>query len=346
MNEMTTTRTAEIVAAEIRALTATMLANVIEIGRRFCEAKSMIPHGEFGAWVEENTGYSQRTANNFMRLFDAYGDAQQSVFGAQTNSKTFANLPYSKALALLSVPENEREGFAEEVRANEISLRELQERIREREQALADAETALGEAQDDIAALNRKLNMADIEKQRTKNLLEEMKNRPTEVAVREPTAAELDEIVADRLKESEALHAKALEGADAERRKLAAELAQARQDAKAAKDKLKQAKADRDRAVETAKTQAAQDAKAAKAQAEEAARLAEQRATELQGKVEALEKQLAMADSAVTAFRLCFTEWQRLHGELEKHLANAPEAAREKLRTAMEKQMEAWRAET
>ena len=134
--DLTNTRTPEVIAAEVRALTATVLTNVIEIGRRFAEAKAMLPHGEFGAWLENSTGYSQRTANNFMRLFDAYGDQQASMFGANPNSQAFANLPYTKALALLSVPEEAREDFAREVDAESISLRELQEKIKERDEQL------------------------------------------------------------------------------------------------------------------------------------------------------------------------------------------------------------------
>jgi Rad3-related DNA helicase len=41
-------------------------------------------------------------------------------------------LPISKALALLSVPESEREDFAAEVGAETISVRELEARVRER----------------------------------------------------------------------------------------------------------------------------------------------------------------------------------------------------------------------
>ena len=92
MTELTTTRTPDVIAAEIRALTSTMLTSVIEIGRRFAEAKAMLPHGQFGPWLESSTGYSQRTANNYMRLFEEYGDSQGSLFGATVNSQAFANL--------------------------------------------------------------------------------------------------------------------------------------------------------------------------------------------------------------------------------------------------------------
>ena len=78
-------RTPDTIAAEIRALTASMLCNVLEIGRRMCEVKEMLPHGSFGDWIRENTGYSSSTANNFMRLFQEYGAEQGSLFGTETN---------------------------------------------------------------------------------------------------------------------------------------------------------------------------------------------------------------------------------------------------------------------
>ena len=99
---ITATRTPEIIAGEIRTFTASMLNNIIEIGRRMVEVKEMLPHGEFMGWVEENTGYSQSTANNFMRLFAEYGDRQGSLFGAEVNSQTFANLPLLSPCSFLS----------------------------------------------------------------------------------------------------------------------------------------------------------------------------------------------------------------------------------------------------
>lgn len=43
-----TTKTVEVVAAEINSLTESMLVNIVEIGRRMCEAKEMLPYGTFG----------------------------------------------------------------------------------------------------------------------------------------------------------------------------------------------------------------------------------------------------------------------------------------------------------
>ena len=137
MNEMVikATRTPEIIAGEIRTFTASMLNNVIEIGRRMVEVKELLPYGEFGKWITENTGYSSSTANNFMRLYQEYGADQGSLFGAEVDCQTFGKLSYSKALALLTVPKEERETVAVELDAEHLSTRELERAIRERDEA-------------------------------------------------------------------------------------------------------------------------------------------------------------------------------------------------------------------
>ena len=109
------------------------LMYAVEIGRRLTEAKEVLPHGEWGEWLKNEVEFSQRSANNFMKLFQEYGSEQLSFFSFNVNSQTFANLSYSKALALLAVPEEEREEFVQEVKAEDLSVRELQEAIKERD---------------------------------------------------------------------------------------------------------------------------------------------------------------------------------------------------------------------
>lgn len=43
-----TTKTVEMVAAEINSLTESMLGNIVEIGRLMCETKERLPYGTFG----------------------------------------------------------------------------------------------------------------------------------------------------------------------------------------------------------------------------------------------------------------------------------------------------------
>ena len=345
MNELTTTRTPEVIAAEIRTLTATMLSNVIEIGRRMAEAKAILPHGEFGQWLEKNTAYSQRTANNFMKLFDAYGDQQASLFGASTNSQTFANLPYSKALALLSVPEDEREAFAEEVRADEISLRELKAEIAKREEERDRAVEDLAAVKEDLKDVNVQLDEALETVGRYEGELDELKNRPVEVAVREPSKEELDAIVADRLRENDEKFAEALASAEEARLKVETELTKKQQDLKALKDKLKNAEADHRKALEQERAKAADAAKAEAEQTAQSLKKAESDAQNLRAELEATKKQLAMSDEAVTTFKVHFAAWQRDHAAMLEAMAKAPPELVANLRSAIRAQMDAWEKE-
>lgn len=115
MNELT--RTPETVGAEIRGLTAQAKQMTlwfgIEIGRRLCEVKEMIGHGEWLPYLKAQTEFSQSTASRFMTLYREYGAQQQTLFGAESNYPTLNNLSISNALRLLALPENERESFAE-----------------------------------------------------------------------------------------------------------------------------------------------------------------------------------------------------------------------------------------
>ena len=125
------------VTAEIRTLqdAARRMAieYSIEIGRKLVEAKSMVGHGEWTDYLREELGFSQSTANNHMRMFEAYGAEQISLTGATVKSQAFANLSYTQALALLALPsEEEREAFVARHDMAAMSTRELQEELRRR----------------------------------------------------------------------------------------------------------------------------------------------------------------------------------------------------------------------
>ena len=119
MNALTDVRSPDIIAAEIGVIKGqtrdAILRSSVEIGRRLVEAKALLPHGEWGNWLLESVDYSQSTANNLMRIYEEYG-----------NSQALGNLSYTKALALLGVPADEREQFATEHDAEHVSARELQ----------------------------------------------------------------------------------------------------------------------------------------------------------------------------------------------------------------------------
>lgn len=137
--EIQTSRTLDMVAAEINQIKDTtrkmVLNNSIEIGKRLCEAKLMVEHGEWGHWLDDSVDYSQDTASNLMKIYTEYGAAQGELWGASAKSETFSKLSYSKALVLLAVPAADREAFAEEVKAEDLSTRELAEAIKAKKEA-------------------------------------------------------------------------------------------------------------------------------------------------------------------------------------------------------------------
>ena len=144
-------RTAGAVALEIRTLQrqaqGIILSYAIEIGRRLEEAKAMLPHGEWGAWLKREVNYSPSAAQNFMKVYREYGDSQQSLFGGIPKSQTFGNLTFSKALSLLAIPdEEERAQFAAENDVEHMTTRELNEALKARNEAQEAAAAAQEEA--------------------------------------------------------------------------------------------------------------------------------------------------------------------------------------------------------
>lgn len=213
MTQLEIVRTVDMVAAEIRALTASMLSNVIEIGRRMCEAKEILPYGEFGKWIEDNTGYSVSTANNFMRLFREYGAAQGSLFGAEVECQTIGKLSYSKALALLTLPAAERESFAQENHVENMSIRELKKAIRERDKAqqrAAQAEQdregsalAMAQLQDKLEEAERRATDARRALDELAEENEQLRTRPADVAVQYQTDPAEIEAAAKKARDEE-----------------------------------------------------------------------------------------------------------------------------------------------
>ena len=64
-----------------------LLTGTIEIGKRLTEAKCLVRHGEWGNWLAERVNYSQRSANNFMKIYQEYGRN-----GLAEKSQALANL--------------------------------------------------------------------------------------------------------------------------------------------------------------------------------------------------------------------------------------------------------------
>jgi len=151
MNEMQTTRTPAMVAAEINLIKdqtrKLVLTNSILIGQKLKEAQLMVEHGQWGKWLAEEVEFSVSTANNLMRVYEEYGADQGVLFGSAAKSQALENLSYTQAVLLLGVPKEEREDFIKEAHVEEISTRELQAKVKEYKEAKEKAERRADEAE-------------------------------------------------------------------------------------------------------------------------------------------------------------------------------------------------------
>lgn len=141
---MTKVRDAEIIAAEISAIKEQtkrfILSASIEIGQRLTEAKDLVQHGEWSRWLLEKCEFSQRTADNLMRIYREYGNTE--IESGDPNSQTLANLTYSQAIALFAIPSDERADFAADHDIGSMSSRQLREAIQAKEKAEKEKEEA------------------------------------------------------------------------------------------------------------------------------------------------------------------------------------------------------------
>lgn len=318
MNEIQTQRTPDIIGAEIRGLTQQAKTMTlwfgIEIGRRLTEAKEMLEHGQWLAYLKEQTEFSRSSAGRLMTLYKKYGAAQTSLFGAEANYPTLNNLSISNALRLLAVPEDEREEFAAEHDVEHMSARELDELIKQRDEAeqraaraeeqvqqaadgAAKADEQYQKAKQELHLLREKLGNAEAQKAAAEKELSELRDRPVEVAVEVDEKAVEEAVTAARAKN------------DAEWAEKMAKVKNELSEAGLKAEKLK--------------------AKIKKAEEKAAASAAE---------LEKLKKSQTLSDPNTAVFKQIFEQVQedfnKLHGSLLKVKASDPDTA-EKLAAAV-----------
>lgn len=338
MSELMEMKTPEQLGAEIRlyvdAGRRISLLCGIEIGKRLVQAKEMLDHGEWMPWLERETEFSSSSAQRYMKLYEEYGASQQGLFGPETNSPTLGNLPISKAFALLSVPESDREAFAEEVDAEHISVRELEEKIKELRAGIdeerkrgdeairekLEAEELLKTHEELLKSQDASLASAKAQIDELTKINKELENKPVEVAVE---TVRDEQAIRDAAKEAKEKAEKAAK--------------------KKIEDLEKQLnKAENERAEAVRKAEAADQGAAKKAEA------AEKEAEKLRTQLEEARKQLKASDSDITAFGIRFNTLQNEFGymiaEYRKVAARDPETA-DKLHEAVRQLIEYFQKE-
>ena len=296
-------RNIEVVTSEIIMLRdqarSMAISYIIELGKRLKEAKAILQHGEWGEWLKNKVEFSQKTATDYMRIYEEYGMEQETLLPGGTNLQAISNLSYTK----------ERAEFIEENDVENLSTRELDKVIKERDEALRKAEEA-------------------------ERLTELVENEKARAELNEKEAAKSAQRVAELTENVTNLNQQLEKVKDAEK-KAKAKLKELKDNPTVPQetiDKLK-AEAEAEAAEKTAKEVEEKTAEAnemlRKAQAEkEAAELETKKALE---KAEKLEKQLRMQNPDAAEFTRLFEQLQNniinTNVALAKVKASDPELA-------------------
>lgn len=293
------TVTAEIVAISNQAAQMAYMS-MVEIGRRLVEAKALVDHGEWGDWLKNEVKFSQRTATNFMNIY------QRSTEG---NSQTFANLGYSQIVQLLALPDGELEEFTENHDVQSMSVRELKEAIAEEKRLRSEAEGKLAELTGQNSSLQATVSTLRNDTKLMENLNDALKVEANTLRNKvELLAGNEDKIkkAEERARKSEAnalnlaeKYKKQLEEAQKQEKNLRAELEKARENPDIPESVMEQM---RKEAEADAAKQVAEDLQKQVAAAEAAAQEAAKAREEAEAKLAAMKKDAKLADPDIAKF--------------------------------------------
>ena len=263
------TRTPAQVAADINTIkshASAVFRAAVDEGKRSCirigklleEAKCLVPHGEWGAWLKTNVDYSESTAQNLMRCYREFGDEQIDLFSGVSDADFFAVLSQSQMLELLALPKDQRRSFVEEHREEiedgSLSTRDMKAEIAKLKMENEAKTEALEKATGHIAVLEKDCNELN-------TLLDEERRKPApepivqEIITNQPSAEQIEAIRA-------AEEAKLREEFEAERSKTMKECREEISKAEKAKEKAVK------EAEKTAQDAGALDAKIKKIEAD------------------------------------------------------------------------------
>lgn len=121
--------------SEIKFFENQAVVSYWEIGKRLSKAKEQIGHGDWETWIDQNLGYTKRTAQRLIKVFEDYPKAT-----------ALSHLNMTQALALTSIKdEDERQEFVEKHDVEDMTTRQLQAEIKEYKKNLKAKENELEE---------------------------------------------------------------------------------------------------------------------------------------------------------------------------------------------------------
>lgn len=107
------------IAQEIRIKSERLAMDMIDVGKSLAEAKSLCPHGEWGAWLQNNTDFSERTAQNAIAAYVKFGGNEQ-----------IKGIGWSKIVALTGLPDGSEGQFLAEHDVAGMGTRALADAVR------------------------------------------------------------------------------------------------------------------------------------------------------------------------------------------------------------------------
>ncbi|MCI5533877.1 MAG: DUF3102 domain-containing protein, partial [Firmicutes bacterium] len=140
-----------------------------QAGQCLTVIKERVGHGNWGDWCKQNLQFSERKAQNMMKL-SAEMHGKTAFFA---NPQTFADIGISKVYELLSAPEEVQKAMIENPEAEEMNVREFKDEIRRLKEELAEerakekineSEEELTQAKKRIEELTKELNLHSSEK--------------------------------------------------------------------------------------------------------------------------------------------------------------------------------------
>ena len=167
-------RTLPVIASEILYIESqvakTALDGAIQIGIKLKEAKEKVDHVQWEDWCSENLNYSKSKAEKMMKIATEYGDENSPY------AKTYmcTDLSISKALRLLQVPESEVESFAEKNDIQDMTVKELEDKIKALKQEKEDQSV---EMEKEILELQERMEKKNDEAERLAGELAALKSQ-------------------------------------------------------------------------------------------------------------------------------------------------------------------------
>ncbi|MDE6733800.1 MAG: DUF3102 domain-containing protein [Oscillospiraceae bacterium] len=155
---------------------------------------SALGYGDFEAYCKLGVKIGQRQAYNFIRCFETYGE---QLTGLQ-------HLGITKLTAMLALDSEDRDALIESGDAEQLSVRELEQRVKELQQKNEQLTLDLGEKSKEESKLEKMRNdmeklqaelaaQKDIQTKKDERI-KELEAKPVEVAVEKPSKAEIAEI--------------------------------------------------------------------------------------------------------------------------------------------------------